>query len=148
MLLFSLNFFLYLSDHRSKVRIYNSHSCPFRLCRDVSQSTILKPVFFSLLVSDLPASLPSTVKDSFYADDLAIWAYSPNVEWATAAVQTALNKMVEWSSKWHLTLNPLKCESFFFSLNPYQYISNPFYQFSNTPLNFSPNPTFLGVTFN
>ena len=71
----------YLSDRRSKVQIYNSHSYHFLLRRDVPQGLVLVPVLFSLFfINDLPASLLSTVKVSLYADDLAIWASSPNVE--------------------------------------------------------------------
>ena len=47
----------------------------------------------------------------------------------------------------YLPLKPLKCESSFFSLGPYQSCIKPFLSVSNTPLNFNPNPIFLGVTF-
>ena len=110
----------YLSDRRSKVRICNSYSRPFRLRRGVPQGSVLGPVLFSLYINDLPTFLPASVKTSLYADDLAIWASSPRVESATAVVQAALNRLVEWSSKWRLPLNPLKCETSFFSLDPYQ----------------------------
>ena len=110
----------YLSDRRSKVRICNSYSRPFRLRRGVPQGSVLGLVLFSLYINNLPTFLPASVKTSLYADDLAIWASSPSVECATAVVQAALNRLVEWSSKWRLSLNPLK---------------------------FNLRPTFLGVTF-
>ena len=110
----------YLSDRRSKVRICNSYSRPFRLRRGVPQGLVLGPVLFSLYINDLPTFLPASVKTSLYADDLAIWACSPSVECATSVVQAALNRLVKWSSKWRLPLNPLKCETSFFSLDPYQ----------------------------
>ena len=97
----------YLSDRRSKVRICNSYSRPFRLRRGVPQGSVLGPVLFSLYINDLPTFLPTSVKTSLYADDLAIWASSPSVECATAAVQTALNRLMEWSLKWRLPLNSL-----------------------------------------
>ena len=95
----------YLSDRRSKIRICNSYSCPFRLERGVPQGSVLGPVFFSLYINDLPTFLPTSVKTSLYADDLAIWASSPSIECATSVVQAALNRLVEWSSKWRLPLN-------------------------------------------
>ena len=137
----------YLSDRRSKVRICNSYSRPFRLRRGVPQGSVLGPVLFSLYINDLPTFLPASVKTSLYADDLAIWASSPSVECATAVVQAALNRLVEWSSKWRLPLNPLKCETSFFSLDPYQSRIQPSLHILNTPLKFNPRPTFLGVTF-
>ena len=137
----------YFSDRRSKVRICNSYSCPFRLRREVPQGSVLGPVLFSLYINNLPTFLPTSVKISLYADDLAIWASSPIVECATSIVQAALNRLVKWSSKWCLSLNPLKCETSFFSLDPYQSHIQPSLYILNTPLKFNPHPTFLGVTF-
>ena len=137
----------YLSDRRSKVRIYNSFSCPFRLRRGVSQGSVLGPIFFSLYINDLPTFLPTSVKTSLYAYDLAIWVSSPSVECATSIVQAALKRLVEWSSKWRLPLNPLKCKTSFFSLDLYQSRIQPSLYILNTPLKYNPHPTFLGVTF-
>ena len=137
----------YLLDRRSKVRICNSYSLPFRLRRGVPQGSVLGPVLFSLYINDFPTFLPISVKSSLYADDLAIWASSPSVECATSIVQAALNRLVEWSSKWRLPLNPLKCETSFFSLDPYQSRKQPSLYILNTPLKFNPHPTFLRVTF-
>ena len=109
---------------------------------------VLGPVLFSLYINDLPTFLPTSIKTSLYADDLAIWASSPSVECATSVVQAALNRLVEWSSKWHLPLNPLKCETSFFSLDFYQSHIQPSLHILNTPHKFIPHPTFLGVTFN
>ena len=55
--------------------------------------------------------------------------------------------MVKWSSEWRLPLNPLKCESSFFSLDLYQSCLKPSLFLLNTPFNFNLNPTFLGVPF-
>ena len=137
----------YLSDRRSKVRICNSYSGPFRLRRGVPQGSVLGPVLFSLYINDLPTFLPTSVKTSLYADNLAIWASSPSVECATSTVQAALNRLVEWSSKWRLPLNPLKSKTSFFSLNPYKSRIQTSLYILNTPLKFNPYSTFLGVTF-
>ena len=46
------------------------------------------------------------------------------------------------------TSQPQKCESSFFSLDPNQSHLKPSCSILNTPLNFNPNLTFFGVTFN
>ena len=108
---------------------------------------VLGPVLLSLYINDLPTFLPTSVKTSLYADDLAIWASSPSVECAISIAQAALNRLVELSSKWCLPLNPLKCKTSFFSLNPYQSRTQHSMYIHNTPLKFNPHPIFLGVTF-
>ena len=131
-------------------RICNSYSRPFRLRRGVFQGSVLGPILFFPFINDLPTFLPTSVKTSIYADDLAIWASSPSVECATFLVQAALNRLVDWSSKWRLPLNFLKCELSFISLDPYQSRIQPSLHTLNTylnPLEFNPHPTFLGVTF-
>ena len=62
-----------------------------------------------------------------------------------STVKAALNRLVEWSSKGCLRLDPLKRETSFFSLDPYQFRLRPSLSILNTPLNFNPNSTF--VTF-
>ena len=54
---------------------------------------------------------------------------------------------MEWSSKWRLPLNPLKCKTSFFSLDAYQSRIQPSLYILITPLKFNPYPTFFGVTF-
>ena len=137
----------YLSDRLSKVRICNSYNRPFRLRRGVLQGSVLGPVLFSLFINDLPTFLLTSVKTSLFPDDLGIWASFPSVECATSTVKAALSKLMEWSSKWRLSLNPLKCKTSFFSLDPYQSRIQPSLYILNTPLNLNPHPTFLGVSF-
>ena len=62
----------FLSDRRASVVFQNHKSRSFRVRRGVPQGSVLGPVLFSLFINDLPASLPSSVSCSLYADDLAI----------------------------------------------------------------------------
>ena len=58
----------FLSDRRACV-VYQNHKIrSFRVRQGVLQESVL----FSLFINDLPASLPSSVICSFYADDLVI----------------------------------------------------------------------------
>ena len=80
----------FLSDRRACVVYQNHKSRSFRVHRGVPQGSVLGLVLFSLFINDLLASLPSSLKGSFYADDLAIWSSSPSVPTAMEATQGTL----------------------------------------------------------
>ena len=80
----------FLSDRHDCVVFQSHKSRSFRVRRGVPQGSVLGPVLFSLFINDLPASLPSSVSCSLYADDLAIWSSSPSVPTAVEATQGAL----------------------------------------------------------
>ena len=116
--------------------VYQNHKSRFFLVRrGVPQGSVL----FSLFINDLPASLPSSVSCSLYADNLAIWSSSPSVPTAVEATPGALFRL----DRWCLPLNPSKCEVSFFSVDPYQ--ANLL--LLNSRLRFNPTSSFLGVTF-
>ena len=144
-LLVGLN--LFLSDRRACVVYQNHKSRCFRVRRGVPQGSVLGPVLFSLFINDLPASLPSSVSCSLYADDLAIWSFSPSVPTAMEATQGALFQLDRWSEYWCLPLNPSKCEASFFSVDPHQANLQPNLFLLGSHLRFNSTPTFLGVTF-
>ena len=144
-LLVGLN--LSFSDSRACVVYQNHKSHSFRVRRGVPQGSVLGPVLFYFFINDLPASLPSSVSCSLYADDLAIWSSSPSVPTAVEATQGALFRLERWSEYWCLPLNPSKCETSFFSVDPHQANLQPNLLLLGSRLRFYPTPTFLGVTF-
>ena len=122
------------------IKITSSRS--FRVCRGVSQGSVL----FSLFINDLPASLPSSVSCSLYTDDLVIWSSYPSVPIAVEATQGALFRLERWSEYWCLPLNPRKCEASF-SVDLHQANLQPNLLLLGSRLRFNPTPTFLVVTF-
>ena len=137
----------FLSDRRACV-VYQSHrSRSFGVRRGVPQESVLAPVLFSRFINDLPGCLVSFVSCSLYADDLAIWSSSPSVPTAVDATQGALFQLERWSEYWCLPLNPSKCESSFFSVDPHQANLQSNHLLLGSHLRFNPIPTFLGVPF-
>ena len=137
----------FLSDRRTCVVFQNHNSRSFRVRRGVPQGSVIGPVLFSLFITDLPASLPSSVSCSLYADDLAIWSSSPSVLTAVEATQGAPIRLERCSEYWCLPLNPSKCVASFFLVDPHQANLQPNFLLLGSRLRFNPTPTFLGVTF-
>ena len=125
----------------------NHKSCCFRVRRGVPQGSILGPVLFSLFINDIPASLASFVSCSLYADDLAIWSFSPSVPTVIEATPGTLFRLEHWSEYWCFPVNPRKCEAPFFSVDPHQANLQPNLLLLGSLFRFNPTPTFLGVTF-
>ena len=134
----------FLSDRRASVVFQNHKSRSFRVRRGVPQGSVLGPVLFSLFINDLPASLPSSVSCSLYADDLAIWSSSLSVPTAVESTQGALFRLERWSEYWCLPLNPSKCEVSFFSVDLHQANLQLNLLLLGSRLRFNPTPTFLG----
>ena len=63
------------------------------------------------------------------------------------ATQRALFRLECWSEHYCLPLNPIKCETPFFSVNTHQAHLQPNLPLLNSRLYFNPTPTFLAVTF-
>ena len=80
----------FFSVRHACVVFQNHKSRFFGFRRGVPQGFVLSPVLFSLFIDGLPASLPSSVSCSLYADDLIIWSSSPSVPTAVKATQEAL----------------------------------------------------------
>ena len=63
------------------------------------------------------------------------------------ATQGALFQLERWSEHWCLPLNPSKCETSFFSVDPHHANLQPNLLLLGSRLRFNPTPAFLGVTF-
>ena len=125
--------------------VYQNHKS--RSFRILFRKDPFLALFFSLSISDLPASLPSSVSCSLYADDVAIRSSSPSIPTAVEAKQGALFRLERSSEYWCLPLNPRKCEDSSFSVDFHQANLQLNLLLIGSRLFFKPTSNFLGVTF-
>ena len=86
----------------------------------VRQGSILGPLLFVVLLSDLPRELgiataaagagPQWSGACMYADDVTLWAHGKTAEAARGTLQEMTNKFTEYAASRCLSLNPLKTQ--------------------------------------
>ena len=137
----------FLSDRCACVVSQNHKSRSFRVRRGVPQGPVLGLVLFSLFIIDLPASLPSSVSCSLYADDLAIWSSSPRspLRWRQRK-ELCFDWSAGLSTGVFLSIRA-NVRPPFFSVDPHQANLQPNLLLLGSCLCFNLTPAFLGVTF-
>ncbi len=109
----------YLSNRMQQVQ-YNSSRSSFRNVRyGVPQGSILGPLLFLVLVSDLPAEVSSLASDgmggievgiSAYADDVLCWVMGRNSERLKEALEQVSSVIVSYTNRNYLALNEQKTQ--------------------------------------
>ena len=84
---------------------------------------------------------------SQFADDTALWATSKNVQFTTKLLQKDLRKLVKWSAKWRIKLNPEKTKVIIFSRSYLVGKPEPNLKLYGKRHKIYPQVKFLGITF-
>lgn len=116
-----------------------SHSRPIR--RGVPQGSILSPLLFNVLLSDL--RIPSHSHLLLYADDISIVSRAPTLAQAQTHLQEAANSLGEWMNIWGLKVSAPKSTLMCFTLK--RLPSPPTLQLSGQAVPYSRTHTFLGL---
>ena len=98
----------FLSERYQRVRVEGSLSDWTIVKSGVPQGSVLGPTLFVLYINDLPDALHEDVVKLF-ADDAKLSKSISSVEDAIS-LQKTVDKLVEWSDKWSLSLNSNKCK--------------------------------------
>lgn len=97
----------FLMNRRTRVRVNGSFSEWFDVISGVPQGSVLGPLLFIIFVNDLPKWITSSI--NMFADDTKLWAVIKKKEDAEE-LQLDLDRIMEWTNKWLLKLNPDKCK--------------------------------------
>lgn len=104
----------YLNNRQFRVRIQGDVSVMLPINSDVPQGSVLGPLLYILLTSDLPLSPNITI--GTFADDTVILTTHSNVLQAHHILQEYLKKSEKWLKDWSIEINETKSTHITFTL--------------------------------
>lgn len=124
----------YLTQRMFRVRQEDAYSELKSIKAGVPQGSVLGPVLYLLYTCDIPELENNTI--ATFADDTAIMATGDSHEEAVEKIQSAVNKICEWTKKWRVKLNECKSVHINFTNKKPQYhpvfINNKVIPYENT----------------
>jgi hypothetical protein len=96
----------FLEGRTMRVQVNQSLSNSVSMTSGVPQGSVLGPELFKIYINDLPEALAADCL--LYADDIKLWGAVSTVEEADL-LQSSLDSLFEWSTKWNLPINYDKC---------------------------------------
>ena len=123
----------------------------------VPQGSVLSPLLFLVYINDLPSFLPRSVKIGMFADDIVIWKIPQKSKKDVRGdvsnskiLQSALDKVGEWSHKWRVLFGFDKCNVLLFHVAHRKNFPPPFPSLTlcGQSLQFVKEYTYLGLVLN
>lgn len=103
----------YLSQRCQRV-VLNGHTSDWiPVTSGTAEGSLISPLFFALYINDLPRHISTNCL--LYADDVKLYHRIASVSDAELLLAD-LDRLVQWSSLWHLQLNASKCKHFCITL--------------------------------
>jgi len=131
----------YLKNRQFSVYFEGENSNTRNITSGVPQGSILSPILFNIMVSDIPNSVNVTTSE--YADDITIYSVNENVHQAGADTQLMIDKIESWCNRWGLKMNHSKTKAMLFTRKR---VNNCNLTIANTPIEFVQQHKFLGMT--
>lgn len=103
----------YVTDRKFRVSINDVLSDETMISQGIPEGSVLGPILFDIYVSDIP-TVPFTTLDMF-ADDTTVKANSLFPSVAIARVQSHLDILHQYFSRWKIKVNPTKTECMIFT---------------------------------
>ena len=109
-----LNWFAdYLNDRKQKVVLPGASSSWTSVGAGVPQGSILGPLLFLLYINDIVEDINSSIR--LFADDTSLYIIVDNPLQAAEQLNSDLQKIHRWATKWLVLFNPEKSESILLS---------------------------------
>jgi hypothetical protein len=100
----------FLANRRQRVVLGKVVSNWMKVSSGVPQGSVLGSILFALFVNDLPCGLHS--KTMMFADDTKLLARLKRSNFGvdTQELQLDIDKVLDWTKRWHMRLNLSKCK--------------------------------------
>ena len=96
----------FLADREQRVVVNGTRSSTAKVTSGVPQGSVLGPVLFLLFINDLPKGISNSIK--MFADDTKLFSMPSAVD--DDSLQTDLDLLQDWSTKWLMHFHPEKCK--------------------------------------
>ena len=100
----------YLTGRTQRVALEGQYSDWLNVASGVPQGSILGPLFFILYINDLPEYITPPTEMALYADESKLYRVIKSDD-DVAKLQTDLNSLHLWSSRWCMKFNTDKCKA-------------------------------------
>jgi len=97
---------LYIAERNFAVRHNNTLSDHYPIEAGVSQGSVLGPLLFLICTADIPKAGNTTTAS--FANDVAVLSVNEDPVSATQHLQTHLNSLAEWYTRWRIKVNQAK----------------------------------------
>ena len=133
----------FLKERTYQIIVGDAKSETLQTKRGLPQGSILSPLLFNIMMSDLPRLDNIVILD--YADDIAFLSTESTIEEASENIFAAISKLEEWAKDWALDINPQKTKAMCFTK---QKVLNrkPTFKIDDTDIDWVQEFKYLGVT--
>ena len=107
----------FLTDRTFQTRIDDTHSNEYKLERGVPQGSVLSGTLFSIAINEITSQLPQGVQNNLYVDDFAIYYSSSNLRHTQRILNSAVEKIYDWSKNVGFKLSVDKTKAVMFYKN-------------------------------
>ena len=97
---------VWLTNRIQQVTVDGESSEPVEVGSGVPQGTVLGPLMFLLYINDIGSNVSSTIR--LFADDSLLYREVKS-DSECQQLQQDLDKLIDWSKRWQMNFNPIKC---------------------------------------
>lgn len=135
----------FLSHRTIRVRIGQDLSGVHVIENGTPQGSVISPLLFNIMINDMFDSLPVNIDASQFADDGAFWRRFGNLDFVFRSIQSGLDSVYKWCSKWGFKISISKSVAMNFTKRKLDH--DLFLTIGEHRINFVSDFKFLGVYF-